>query len=511
MVPLQIASMTADIESGGTALTSVPMILPHELFGALHEAGEQRWSRSVAGDPGAVDSFWEHTTKYSKWASQNWSYEKTIPLGIYGDSARVTTYDSLLVMTWNSVLTSKVTAEESRFVITALPTPYLLETSVDELCKVISWSFAVLADGIWPQANHLNQLWPPGSRRSFLGGTPLAAGFKGLLIEARGDWEWFSKCFHVPAASSQKQPCWRCGCSIAGRLAWTNLGPDAAWRSQPPAPLVKESPLSRLPLFHRDMIRIDTMHTCNLGVCAWVGAGALLWLCGSGHFGHEKLANQLATAWLSFRQWLHEHGLQSSQRPFTGRWLGLHVQDFAEMHVKAWNCRLIINWMDCEYRKACVNDEEGRLNAVLLWCCNEAFHLCEASGRVLSHAAADRYCELVEKAVGLYFELSRRALQKQVMRYPLRPKVHLWLHLALMVKEDHINPRFYHCFSDEGFLKVTLKAARASPRAAMSSAVVRRYLLRLSLTWAARIKKAPPKPKLQRGAVKRTFKLHNRL
>jgi hypothetical protein len=314
---------------------------------------------------------------------------------------------------------------------------------------------------------------------------------RGVFVEARGDWEWRAQCWHLPTASTMEL-CYKCGATLRGHLAFDNFAPDAPQRSSPRRTVAwclqqqRVSPLFHLPV-HLDMFRIDVMHCLCQGVCLWVIPPALLWLCGQGLYGHGPLARQLRVAFESWGQWLHEHRLESSQRVFTPRRLGLGKNDYLENDAKAWNARLLVNWLASEARKTPqpVNND-GWMMTELVITMNEMFHLSESSPRFLQQHEAAQYYGLVEKGLALYKQLAVNAFRRRVLHFPLRPKLHEWQELGEQVLRDRTNPRFHHCFADEDYLRVVLRAARACPRAAMAGAVLRRWVLKCSLVWSGR-------------------------
>lgn len=500
LVPLHLTTAAG---SDRLVETSVPVILPHELFAALFEQGPERWATSM-GNQQEMLQYWRHVLTHSEWAKDHPVIQGTpspesvlVPLTLYGDCARVTREDSMLCLTWGSALAFRTSALDSRHLIASIPTTYVGDTSITQLSQVTAWSFATMMDGRWPTTNHKGQPWPKGSKRDFLAGSPLSGPFKALLAECRGDWEWYGKFFHAPTASCNL-PCWLCFASKgAGPLAWADVTPTALWQHsrRPPSflrDLPNANPIAKLPGFQASQLRIDVMHTVCLGLCLWSNAGALICLCRRGHFGIGNFSVQLTVAFRRFQLWLHRLGLNSSQRPFNPRRvLGQHgALDYAEMASKAWNSRLITNWLDEELRHLPGEDGDGeaRLTVALISLLNRSFHLSESWGRFLTEAQAESYAQTVERCVRIYRELARHCMTHPQMVYPLRPKVHLFLEAARAVREDRLNPRFSHTFSDEGYLKVLLRCARASPRAALSAAVVRRWLLRVTLRWHGRVR-----------------------
>lgn len=462
------------------------MILPHELFAALWAAG--RWNMSV-GTEDTAEEHWQHACRYFDWTEHHPVKthaafpRRMVPISIYGDGAKVTRDEHMVVLTWNSCLV-KGAAIDCKFLMVALPQPHLRPESLDAVARIIKWSFGCMWDGTWPCTDHLARPWPKHHPRAWKSGTQLAGDWAAVLTESRGDWEWQAKFFHTPTSTTRK-PCWLCSCDQHGAHGWPLLQQEAPRPADWLAKLPVSNPLTELPGFNKTMVKVDLMHTVCLGVCIWTNAGSLLWLCERGHWPGDSLASQLHHSWCSFREWCQSRGLDTSQKPFTPRKLLVHKREYAEFQCKAWNSRLLCNWLAAEMQRLdhSLLDATGALTTGLQWQVNESIHLLEASGRFLTQREADRYHELVDSAVRVYCALAHRHLQEESLRYPLRPKLHLWLECARLCRRDRYNPRFFHCFADESHLRLLLSAARASPRATMGLATSRRYLLRLSHRW----------------------------
>ena len=83
---------TSGIDENATQLVKLPLLLPHEVFGGLSRQGQQRWQKSMIGQPGQCVAFWQHTFANSAWAAQhplNAQFQNgtVIPIGLYGESA----------------------------------------------------------------------------------------------------------------------------------------------------------------------------------------------------------------------------------------------------------------------------------------------------------------------------------------------------------------------------------------------------------------------------------------
>ncbi len=472
----------------GTGEVELPLALPHDMFSAIFDAGPSRWCASIMRDMQGdrAQAFWDHVKVHSSWAATHpivlaADARHLVPLAIYGDGVKVTCTDTVASITWNSLLVSKVPAIDSRLLICCIPTAHLLEDSLDAVCKVLAWSFGAMMDGRHPETDHCGNAWPPHSERAFASGQQLAQGYRGILVEARGDWEWHSKFWHVPTATS-REFCFQC--VVTQSDVWVRLERQPLRQPHWLQQLQPCNPLAHLPGMCTQMLRIDQMHTVNLGVGQWTNAATLLWLLDAGSFGGDNNGERLWAAWLRFVGWVNGVGLDTTQRPFTPRRLLMHVPGaFVELQSKAWNSRLVTAWLASVASQMDVPDDFGRLVVSLQMMLDESLHFCEERGLLLTPADAQRFCGLVEAAVTVYRDLAWRCLQRNLFWYPLRPKVHAWLELGRAVWRDKINPRYYHCFADESHLRLLTRCAKGCPRVNMSGAVLRRYLLRLGMRW----------------------------
>lgn len=496
--------------AGKSSLAKVPLLLPHEMFAAIFKAGPARWQRTL-GEDTAIQQFWAHMVDHSRWASSHPhrdSFQYCVPVGFYGDSAKVTKEDSLLTLTWNSIVTSHLRPSvESRLVICAIPTTWLV--NLDEVTAAVVWSMGAMMDGFYPNTDHLGRPFPPRSTRQACAGLPLAGGYTGCLCEFRGDWEWMAKALGTPSAGSG-QPCWFCLAAHEGPLTWTDFRPEAPWRQTSRQHLRRQTPLTKLG-FHLDMVRPDIMHTVCLGVSMWTNAALLLLLADKGRFGAGSVDTRLRTAWKRFKEWVHSNNLgHCSQRPFTQRRVQAtgEKQDYAELLAKGWNSRLISTWLAFEMQTLDLVSEMDHLHATMAWAVSESYNLCERNPRYLDQGTAHKYRELVTVALDTYRSLAVRFVDAGVLRLPLRPKLHLWAELSELVARDCCNPRFFHCFADEDFLRTVLRAARACSRASMPAAVVKRFSLRMALIWSGRARASRPR-QVGPPITKRPFKLRH--
>ena len=120
-----------DPASVGKPIVQVPLLIPHELFGALYAASPGVWIKAVLGfgGPEAISDFWERLA-HMEWVRRHpalsaWGSRCTaVPIGFHGDGAQFTREESMTALTWSSVMATGASLD-SRFLIAALPTTWL--------------------------------------------------------------------------------------------------------------------------------------------------------------------------------------------------------------------------------------------------------------------------------------------------------------------------------------------------------------------------------------------------
>ena len=95
--------------------------------------------------------------------------------------------------------------------------------TLDALLDVYVWSMNVLLEGKHPCQRHDGG--DLDGVRNANKSKPL--GFHGLLLQVRGDWQWYSQVLNFPTWNSNFM-CWRCKATQDGACSYKSCGPKAA-------------------------------------------------------------------------------------------------------------------------------------------------------------------------------------------------------------------------------------------------------------------------------------------
>ena len=82
-----------------------------------------------------------------------------------------------------------------------------------------------------------------------------------------------------------------------------------------------------------------------------------------------------------------------------------------------------------------------------------------------------------------YSALARKALDKRLPLYKIRPKHHYWLHLLDYMMKSSLNPMSTSNFLDEDMMKAMRGVAKACRPKTVKHSWARRYLLKEVIAW----------------------------
>ena len=146
------------------------------------------WQRSKAyGEPWAADV-----------PDEEMSF--TVPIGIYGDSARVDTNfntDHIMALFVNLILWRPVSVRWSRFLVCAIPESRLTNETINGILRRVTWSANHAFYARFPTTDPLGQ--PLRGNAARMAGKPLTdQGYKFQVTELRGDWSFHKKIWTWP-------------------------------------------------------------------------------------------------------------------------------------------------------------------------------------------------------------------------------------------------------------------------------------------------------------------------
>lgn len=283
---------------GSIVRRHVPILLPHELFSAIHTYYPEAFASCIlGGSSDNIGKFWTAMRGSNHFAHHPLStrrdlYSKGVPLALHGDGVSVvgvkkTWCKSVDAYSWSSLL-GKGELITTNFLIFIAYWQLMLEradlNTHIEFSKMLAWSFYWLAVGKWPTRDWNNLPYPehsPEARRA-KDQVYLAGGYYGILYIVRGDLEHMHKAYNFPSAGAGQ----RCACCKANTsdIPWTDARADALWRGTVWTNAAwKESFANPNPIFELPGVAIgsfipDVMHCVYLGAYQYAFGSVIQYL-----------------------------------------------------------------------------------------------------------------------------------------------------------------------------------------------------------------------------------------
>ena len=169
-----------------------PFLLPHSWLASLHDNNQNKFEKTVTGPEGACSAFWTMMagTDFARDLPILGPLDRTLPIGLHGDGGAYSKQDSVLVLTWNSLLGSGCT-KAKRYLLTCIRKTDLAPGTLDAIFEILGWSFNVMATGVCPEKDWLGRAQPHRSHY-------LAQGYRGVRCQVRGDLEFVASIFAFP-------------------------------------------------------------------------------------------------------------------------------------------------------------------------------------------------------------------------------------------------------------------------------------------------------------------------
>lgn len=362
---LPLYSVKVKLKSKGRIVDGTwDVILPHEAFNAIHKHGlmstvlgelidhNRNWQAAAAA---AQEWFKVHPLQEK--LQEGHSLDNVIGYSLFGDDARFRSNSVLEVLMWSPDVCMHGEPFKTRIPCYVIPHHVLAgQDTLQELDKVICWSFQQMLNGTFLSSDHLNVPLPRRSWRGQQSDKQLAGGLKAALAGICRDWKWEASKFQLPWNYGCIDVCQRCACQSDDITKITEAFPICSMDEYFPNDDGGVRPaLSYIPGWHRELIHADRMHSCCLGLVQQLVGSTMVDFCLAGDFVHAdpggpwqaRMQVQLDQAYEEFCSYARDHGKQHSQPPF--RVLGLNMKvlskSFPRFKGKAANTMLVLSWM----------------------------------------------------------------------------------------------------------------------------------------------------------------------
>lgn len=439
---------------GGKSVTNHPIICPIDLIESMVR-DKPKFQTHLLNADGDQVKFWkglrdQKSVVYESVASL--VGRRTLGLGLHGDGAPTNRCDSMFTLAFNSLHARGPTCD-TRNIITVFKKSDIQDGALDLILQRIAWAFNALADGVMPAEDYLGKPHPQAGRQ-------LASGWNFLVVQLRGDWEFYSDILKFQR-HSHANCCWICGAELDNRngRAFTDASADCGWRctlrTHESYILALARANESLPcLFlikalRHEGVMVDVLHAVDQGVASHVTANVFF---------------ELMAAWgPNFDEQVKE--LQRRLKV----WYGTQTDGIAELNGKMTIARIktSADWPKLKAKAACTRHlvrfayELARDNNTNsphdLWrlgasqCLNRFYEILYEHEVFFPAAVRAELSELAPLFMRFYGNLSAEAFTSRKRLWKLVPKFHTFVHLC--ETQSFLNPRFFWTYSDEDLQK----------------------------------------------------------
>lgn len=220
-----------DLSDGVTKyrMEDFPIMYPHGVIHFLFEKAKLKIP------PEHIQQYWNHHSTFGEEWARNPQTHSMIPLGIFGDSARVTTQygaTHVLGIFLNVVLFRPASVRASRFLLFSIGEHELWHYhTLSVVLRTLTWSLNALFEGVHPTLDVHGKSLPPHLQK--VAGTLITSTALCFCVtEIRGDWSWHKKLWRFWKTSwVGKKMCHWCRAESTGcweGLYW-NLTESSSW------------------------------------------------------------------------------------------------------------------------------------------------------------------------------------------------------------------------------------------------------------------------------------------
>ena len=261
-------------------------------------------------------------------------------------------------------------------------------------------------------------------------------------------------------------------------LCFTNLCPNAAWRSTwlSSDPWHSVPPYTRLLGFCKTMIYPDLLHVFNLGV-ARDAAGSIIKKIIQEHqiFRGNTIEDRFEQATISLRDFAKKNAQTLRMKRLTKSKVNWGTKKYPELMASGSDTHIVCTWLEEVLTPFSGVSQELCAFCTLLWSGNRCLRILYAAGWFLDEQEKHSVKMLGGIYVQTFLFLAWEAVTSHKLLFRIKPKMHLFVHV--MEHPRLVNGSFYSTWMDEDFLKKISKTLGLSYVKTAQVRLLQRWLL----------------------------------
>ena len=482
--PYMVTIPLLDRHKGERIYMDHPVLLPHEMVGHLISTGQaslEHMTNLAARTDQTLDKRLRNFCQ-----AHNLNPKETIPLGFHGDGVpyQKSSHRDASTEVFSWIVLADM--DGRRYMFSDVHKDFLCNCgcrgrcTMDALMAVFVWSMQVLFGGKSPMARHDGTPLDPA--RAAKAGHEL--GFRGLLMQARGDWAWFHQVLAFPHWVADKI-CWRCRASMKGEMSYTNGGPKAPWRAtrykageflaQQLAQGLHVSPLFECPGFSVEDVSIGVLHCMDLGVTQDIIGNIFLEAITTLDWPGRSMADKVKTLWLRMQSFYKANRTNNRLQSVTLNTFRPFPNQPPKLKAKGGETRGLVGFGVMLANE--LHDKNGSDHTLKVKSIVE--DLAAIYKLMFTQYTPTEARKLSMQVAFWYSKLEQEAKAKNLVAWKIKPKLHMMQELLEYQSFELGNPRGYWEYHDEDFVgqvaKIAVRKGGPSTAKACATAVMASY------------------------------------
>jgi hypothetical protein len=412
-----------------------------------------------------------------------------VPLGFHGDGGAFNKGDSVVSLSWNSLVATGTTVQ-TRFLFTVVTKNEMVDATLDTLMHMLGWSFHVMLSGETPDTD-----WR---------GNDMAGGEKALtphetracLAQARGDWEWMVQLFHFPRWDEAGESMCPYCLATNGRLRpWSDFSLAAAWRG---TLFTHETYMHHLAMMHKPLpilfavvlgfrlecCTVDVLHCVDQGIGSHIVAN-IIWLIAMvrGCFGGRNQGERIANCGKHLKKWYKDTKCKYRiQGKLTLERVRATAADWPKLRAKAAQTRYLARYalhlMSTFGNFESLDEWTKTHDELALGVCQmlvRFYELLDSEAHFVSDLGKTEFGNVGNNLGAMYSRLAQMAFSRGIRMWKTSQKHHQWMHLT----NDQLvngNPRHFWCYGDEDMVRICIGIARSVHPRTLPVSVLAKWL-----------------------------------